>query len=146
MLTVASFAKLDPKFNVPSRTIIACLLFNLSFGLLYLGKSSNCFPHLTVFNDWIGPTVAFNAYTASTTIFLNVSYAAPILMVMIRGRGVLQQEVVAYRLGRMGFIWNSISILFVTFICVVIASQAVHDVKTNKNQVSLFPSWSSSQF
>ncbi|KAH8587349.1 amino acid/polyamine transporter I [Bisporella sp. PMI_857] len=101
------FAKLDPKFNVPSRTILACLAFNLSFGLLYLG-----------------PTVAFNAYTASTTTFLNVSYVVPIIILLLRGRKILDQEVVEYSLGRMGLVWNWISVVFVIFVSVFLCFPA----------------------
>jgi choline transport protein len=72
-----------------------------------------------VANECSGPSVAFNAYTASTTILLNISYAAPIAMLLARGRKSLSEEVVAYSLGRMGIVWNWTAIIFVVFLSVV---------------------------
>ncbi len=40
-LTSRSFGKIGSKFSVPSRAIMACFVFNLLFGLLYLGKIAN---------------------------------------------------------------------------------------------------------
>jgi choline transport protein len=51
-----SFSEIRPGLNVPARSILACFVFNVCFGLLYLGLS-----------------VAFYAYVASCTIFLNIS-------------------------------------------------------------------------
>ncbi|KAH7155200.1 amino acid/polyamine transporter I [Dactylonectria estremocensis] len=66
------FEHIHPTLNVPVRAVVLSLVFNLLFGLLYLG-----------------PTVAFNAYIASCTIFLNLSYAFPIILLLIRGRSIL---------------------------------------------------------
>ncbi|KAH8735204.1 amino acid permease-domain-containing protein [Ilyonectria robusta] len=74
--------------------------FILLFGLLYLG-----------------PTVAFNAYIASCTIFLNLSYAFPIFLLIIRGRKVLarfQTAETPFKLGdRWGIIVNLIAATYV---------------------------------
>ena len=67
----------------------------------------------------LGPTVAFNAYAASTTIFLNVSYAIPVLMLLIRGRGLLQQYTSLFKLGRFGYVANVIGVSFVAITSVV---------------------------
>ncbi|KAG4411404.1 hypothetical protein IFR04_015462 [Cadophora malorum] len=98
------FARINPTTKVPSRTIIACCIFNLCFGLLYLG-----------------PTVAFNAYVSCTTLFLNISYGSPILMLVLSGRRAVSDQVVDFSLGRMGPVLNLVSVLFIAitsvFLC-----------------------------
>jgi hypothetical protein len=85
------------------RAILVCFVFNICFGLLYLG-----------------PTVAFNAYVASCTIFLNVSYAMPVVILLIRGRKVLLQMPPApFKLGISGSALNWISVIFVGVTSVV---------------------------
>jgi choline transport protein len=50
---------LDPRPHAPEGAITFCFVFNVFIGILYLG-----------------PSVAFNAYGASTTISLNIEAAA----------------------------------------------------------------------
>ena len=96
-------SKIDPKLHVPVRAILMAALFNVLFGLLYLG-----------------PTVAFNAYIASCTIFLNASYVAPIMIVLVRGRETILKHRPAYSMGYWGgLVANWVSVLFVVFITVV---------------------------
>ncbi|KAI2467058.1 amino acid transporter [Annulohypoxylon bovei var. microspora] len=93
------FAHITPKLDVPVRTIVFTFVFNVLFGLLYLG-----------------PSVAFSAYAASTTIFLNVSYVFPVLTLLVRGRGVLRQhrsERTYFDLGRAGWALNVVAAIFV---------------------------------
>ncbi|KAI1501940.1 amino acid/polyamine transporter I [Biscogniauxia marginata] len=93
------FAHIDPGLNVPIRTIVATFVFNVLFGLLYLG-----------------PSVAFSAYVASCTIFLNVSYVFPVIALLVRGRGVLrkyQSEQTYFALGKSGWALNVIATIFV---------------------------------
>jgi choline transport protein len=94
------FAHIQSGLNVPVRTIMFCFVFNILFGLLYLG-----------------PVVAFSAYVASCTIFLNVSYAFPILVLLVRGRKVLdlyQTPKTPFQLGRTwGLIINIIAAIYV---------------------------------
>ncbi|RSL46500.1 hypothetical protein CEP54_013816 [Fusarium duplospermum] len=94
------FNHIDPRLEVPVRTILLCFGFNVLFGLLYLG-----------------PTVAFNAFIASCTIFLNISYAFPILILSIRGRKLLiqhQSPSTPWKLGnRLGPILNWVAVLYV---------------------------------
>ncbi|RGP72383.1 hypothetical protein FLONG3_6779 [Fusarium longipes] len=94
------FAHIQPKLDVPVRTIMLCYIFNLLFGLLYLG-----------------PTVAFSAYIASCTIFLNVSYACPVVALLVRGRNILaeyQTNKTPARMGlRVGAVVNSVAAVFV---------------------------------
>ncbi|OKL64191.1 hypothetical protein UA08_01001 [Talaromyces atroroseus] len=93
------FSHISPNLDVPVRTIGLCWIFNALFGLLYLG-----------------PSVAFSAYSASCTIFLNVSYASPIIVLIARGRGVLapyQTESTFFKLGKTGIFVNWLAALFV---------------------------------
>ncbi|KAM0716361.1 hypothetical protein Q7P37_007806 [Cladosporium fusiforme] len=90
-------SKISPHYNIPVNAIIAVMLFNVLFGLLYLG-----------------PTVAFNAYISSCTIFLNCSYAGPVIILLLRGRRVLTQEKPDFPLGRVGgYIINSVAVVFI---------------------------------
>ncbi|KAH7017122.1 amino acid/polyamine transporter I [Ilyonectria destructans] len=93
------FSHIHPSLNVPVRTILVCFFFNVAFGLLYLG-----------------PTVAFSAYVASCTILLNVSYAFPIITLLIRGRKILEQHQTnetPFKLGKWGYAINWTAALFV---------------------------------
>ncbi|KAK6951328.1 hypothetical protein Daesc_007861 [Daldinia eschscholtzii] len=93
------FAHITPKLDVPVRTIALTFVFNILFGLLYLG-----------------PSVAFSAYAASTTIFLNVSYVIPVVVLLIRGRGILRQyqaENTYFALGKFGWALNAVAAVFV---------------------------------
>ncbi|KAJ3473317.1 hypothetical protein NLG97_g10378 [Lecanicillium saksenae] len=92
------FGHIAPRLNVPLRTILLCYVFNVSFGLLYLG-----------------PTVAFSAYVASLVILLNLSYAAPTIITLMRGRSILKQHQTTkgFQLGSaIGTIVNCVSVLF----------------------------------
>lgn len=90
-------SRIDRRFNVPVNAILAVALFNVLFGLLYLG-----------------PAVAFNAYISSCTIFLNCSYAGPIIILLVRGRGAIMLERPDFPLGRVGgYILNYVSVIYV---------------------------------
>lgn len=100
------FAHIQSGLNVPVRTILLCYVFNVCFGLLYLG-----------------PSVAFSAYVASCTIFLNISYAFPIIVLLIRGRSVLgehQNERTPFKMGRkLGLVVNIVAMLYLVVTSVV---------------------------
>jgi amino acid transporter len=100
------FAHLDPRLDVPVRTILFSFVFNVVFGLLYLG-----------------PSIAFNAFIASCTIFLNLSYVCPVIVLLIRGRKILDQfrtTETPFQLGiKRGAIINWIATVFVLFTSVV---------------------------
>ncbi|WYZ36003.1 hypothetical protein EsH8_X_000650 [Colletotrichum jinshuiense] len=89
---------LHPTLNVPVRAIVVQAIFNLLFGLLYLG-----------------PDVAFNAYIASCTLFLNLSYALPVMILLVRGRKLVTDNPPVFTLGRgiLGYVTNWVSVLFV---------------------------------
>ncbi|KAH8889439.1 amino acid transporter [Thozetella sp. PMI_491] len=94
------FAHISPSLSVPVRALVLTFVFNTLFGLLYLG-----------------PTVAFSAYSASCTIFLNVSYAFPVIVLLVRGRDALaahQTEDTSFQLGnKLGPVANWVSAIFV---------------------------------
>lgn len=99
-------SRIDRRFNVPVNAILAVALFNILFGLLYLG-----------------PSVAFNAYISSCTIFLNCSYAGPIIILLVRGRNAIMLERPDFPLGRVGgYILNYVSVIY------VIVTSAVNDI------------------
>lgn len=100
------FAHISPALDVPVRTLLFCFVFNACFGLLYLG-----------------PTVAFSAYAASSTIFLNVSYALPVIVLIVRGRAILepyQNGEVFFKLGaKTGSVVNWVAAIFVVVTSIV---------------------------
>lgn len=93
-------AHVHPRYNIPINAILACAAFNVAFGLLYLG-----------------PAIAFNAYISSCTIFLNCSYAAPALILLLRGRHVLTAEQGGrpqfYMGHRAGWAVNAVAVVYV---------------------------------
>lgn len=99
-----SIRHIHPNLNVPVRAILIQAVFNLLFGLIYLG-----------------PEVAFNAYIASCTLFLNLSYAAPVAILLIRGRNLITENPPEFTLGKgiLGYVVNWVSVLFVAVTSVV---------------------------
>ena len=69
------FSHAHPRLNVPVRAVAFCHVFNACLGPLYLG-----------------PSAAFSAYVASCTILLNLSYAAPIVVLISHGRAILSEH------------------------------------------------------
>ncbi|KAF2686886.1 hypothetical protein K458DRAFT_476585 [Lentithecium fluviatile CBS 122367] len=92
---VYAMARLDDPFEAITFTQI----FDLCFGLLYLG-----------------PTIAFGVYTTSCTIFLNLSCAMRIAILLLRGRAVLtahHSPAKPFTLGRWGYLCSIVSVVFV---------------------------------
>lgn len=99
------FTHIEFGLNVPLRAIVLCFVFNVMFGLLYLG-----------------PSVAFNAYMSSCTIFLNMSYIIPIITLLVRGRGLLNQHResdTTFNLGAWGYSMNCLAVVFVVVTSIV---------------------------
>jgi hypothetical protein len=64
--------------------------------------------------------VAFNAYISSCTIFLNCSYAGPILILLIRGRETIEEQRPDFALGRVGgYVANGVAVVYVGVTSVV---------------------------
>ncbi|KAH8173961.1 amino acid permease domain-containing protein [Sarocladium implicatum] len=111
------FAKIQYSLDVPAHAILACSGFNCVFGLLYLG-----------------PYVAFSAYMSSCTIFLNVSYAMPIIMLLIRGRSTLNDQRypgLPHQMGKWGFFVNIVASLYVVITTVLFSFPTVLPVDSN---------------
>ena len=94
------FDHIQKGLDVPVRTIVLCYVFNILFGLLYLGRAG-----------------AFSAYVASCTIFLNISYMSPIVALLARGRRILREHQTSKTPARMGLkvgaVVNTIAAAFV---------------------------------
>lgn len=123
MIFPSIFSRIHPTLSVPIPALLFVQLFNLIFGLLYLG-----------------PTVAFGAYISSCTILLNLSYAIPILILLLRGRATLlqyQTPETPFKLGRWGYLCNIVSVVFVFVTNVFFCFPAALPVGTaNMNYVS----------
>lgn len=105
----------------------------MCFGLLYLG-----------------PTVAFSAYSASCTIFLNVSYALPVIVLLIRGRSTLREHQTngkLFNLGKWGLPINLVATVFVlvTSIVSIEGVDVVDDALLTIVPVLLLPQFNSSR-
>jgi choline transport protein len=123
MIFPSFFGRIHRRFDVPVECIVSVQFFNLIFGLLYLG-----------------PAVAFNAYISSCTILLNLSYAIPITVLVIRGRSTLtkyQTDETPFKLGKWGWTCNVTSIIYVYVTNVFFCFPAAIPVSTNNmNYVS----------
>ncbi|KAK7184754.1 choline transport protein (amino acid permease) [Paraphaeosphaeria sporulosa] len=123
MIFPSFFGRIHRRLDVPIECIIFVQVFNLIFGLLYLG-----------------PTVAFNAYISSCTILLNLSYVIPITVIVARGRSVLTQyqtDETPFKLGKWGWLCNIVSVIYVFVTNVFFCFPAAIPVNTNNmNYVS----------
>ncbi|KAI1628629.1 putative amino acid permease [Exophiala viscosa] len=96
------FAKVSPTKKTPIRATIACLVFQVLYGLIYIGS-----------------TTAFNSIISLSILALNVTYVIPQGIVLLRGRSkVLPAR--SFRLGhRIGNFVNGFSFLWVAFYSVI---------------------------
>lgn len=122
------FSHISPGLNVPTRTIMLCYVFNVCFGLLYLG-----------------PTVAFSAYIASCVVFLHLSYAAPVIVLLLRGRKVLrgfQTHKTPFKMpGVFGWAVNIVAVLYLvvtSVVSVALLCSSWGDFKTNQKIFKFF--------
>jgi amino acid transporter len=117
MVFPSVFGRVHKSLEVPVEAILLTYAFNLCFGLLYLG-----------------PSVAFSAYTASCTILLNLSCALPVAILLIRGRGALikhQTIDTPFKLGKYGYLCNIVSVVFVGVTTVFFCFPAMVPVDSN---------------
>ncbi len=80
--------------GVPVNALIGCTIIEGLLGLIYLGSAA-----------------AFNAFTGSATICLSASYAAPIFVLLLRGRKQVSHA--PFSLGKFGFVINAITIVWI---------------------------------
>jgi len=86
---------------------------------------------------YLGPTLAFNAYCASCTIFLNLSFAVLVAFLLIRGRQLVGNSPPVFFLGHATvYIINWIAVFFVFFTSIFFCFPGFLPVTTNMNYVS----------
>jgi len=73
-------SQIHPKLGSPLNALVVTLVLNVIFGCIFLGS-----------------TAAFSAITAASVVALGVSYAIPIALHLVRGKGMLP-ETRAFRL------------------------------------------------
>ncbi|KAH7183754.1 amino acid/polyamine transporter I [Fusarium oxysporum] len=96
------FSKVDRRFEFPVRTTACAFVFVILYGLLYLAS-----------------TTAFNSIVTSAVLFLNITYAVPQGILIVRGR----KEHLPPRylnLGIFGYICNTFSILWIVVLGVAV--------------------------
>ncbi|RKL23004.1 hypothetical protein BFJ68_g1208 [Fusarium oxysporum] len=96
------FSKVDRRFEFPVRTTACAFVFVTLYGLLYLAS-----------------TTAFNSIVTSAVLFLNITYAVPQGILIVRGR----KEHLPPRylnLGIFGYICNTFSILWIVVLGVAV--------------------------
>lgn len=85
----------------PVKTTIAAFVFACLYGLLYLASLT-----------------AFNSIVTSAVLFLNVSYALPQGILLLKGREILPSRYLNF--GRFGYAVNGFSVCWVTLLVVLI--------------------------
>ncbi|SCZ87486.1 BZ3500_MvSof-1268-A1-R1_Chr2-2g04952 [Microbotryum saponariae] len=90
------------KEGIPVNTLILNTVLVIIFGLVYLGSSS-----------------ALNAILSSSVVFLNISYSAPIILLVVRGRHLLRPEGFPEPTLTLGRFWgpvaNITALIFILF-------------------------------
>ncbi|KAJ6037169.1 amino acid transporter [Penicillium herquei] len=96
------FARIHSRLQAPVNATIACVVVIILYGLIYIGSST-----------------AFNSFISMSILSLNLTYALPQAIVLVRGREkVLPKR--PFNLGRhLGPICNGFSILWVIFITIM---------------------------
>lgn len=88
------WAKVNHKYDVPVNSLLLCCLVQGILGLIYLGSAA-----------------AFNAFTGVATICLSASYGLPVLVLIIRGRHLVDGA--PFHLGKFGLVINIITLLWI---------------------------------
>ncbi|KAL4889819.1 amino acid/polyamine transporter I [Aspergillus ambiguus] len=95
------FSHVSEKFQFPVYATVAAFSFICVYGLLYLAS-----------------TTAFNTIITSAVLFLNITYAVPQGILLLRGREALPKRYL--NLGRVGYPCNVFSVLWTTALVVLI--------------------------
>lgn len=95
-----SWSKVQKGLDVPLNGVILSTIVPCLLGLLYFGSSA-----------------AFNSFTGVATICLGTSYAAPILVSVIRRRELVKDA--PYSLGKFGYFINIATIVWITLSVVI---------------------------
>jgi choline transport protein len=96
------FARIHTKQQAPVNATIACAIAIILYGLIYIGS-----------------TTAFNSFLSLSILSLNLTYAVPQAILLVRGRErILPKR--PFALGRrLGWICNAVSSIWVPFITVI---------------------------
>ena len=94
------WSKINERYDVPLYALLFSTLIEGLLGLIYLGSSA-----------------AFNAFTGVATICLSASYGFPVLILLCRGRQLVDNA--PFHLGKFGYIINIITILWI-FLAIVL--------------------------
>lgn len=107
------FVHIDKKLQFPLRTTIACITFVCLYGLLYLAS-----------------TTAFNSIVTSAVLILNITFAIPQAIVIVQGRKK-SLPIRPLNLGKLGYLVNIFSPLWVTLLGVMICFPPALPVKVD---------------
>lgn len=96
------FARIHPTYKAPVNATLACAVVIIVYGLIYIGSAT-----------------AFNSFISMSILSLNLTYAVPQAILLVRGRvRILPKR--SFALGRhIGPICNAFSILWVLFITIM---------------------------
>ncbi|KAF4985062.1 hypothetical protein FDECE_16855 [Fusarium decemcellulare] len=94
------FRKVNKSLDVPLWAIILSTIVDCVLGCIYFGSSA-----------------AFNSFTGVATICLSTSYCVPILVSVVRGREAVRSS--PFSLGKLGYVLNGISIVWICFAVVI---------------------------
>jgi choline transport protein len=86
----------DKKLQFPARATLAALAFNVFYGLLYLVS-----------------TTAFNSIITSAVLYINITIAAPQMILVFRGRKLLPER--SFKLGLLGWFCNVFALCWIRF-------------------------------
>lgn len=95
------FSRVNPTFQTPVNATIFTCVFCVLYGLIYVGS-----------------TTAFNSFIATAILFLNVTYALPQGVVLLRGRK-MTLPARSFDLGAFGAFANAFSVLWVALFTVI---------------------------
>jgi amino acid transporter len=88
------WSKINKYYDIPLYALLLSTFIQGILGLIYLGSSA-----------------AFNAFTGVATICLSASYGLPVVILLFRGRHLVDGA--TFHLGRCGYIINIITILWI---------------------------------
>jgi len=96
------FAHVDKKLQFPARATLAALAFNVVYGLLYLVS-----------------TTAFNSIITSAVLYINVTIAAPQMILVFRGRDKMLPER-SFKLRHIGWFCNVFALCWIPVLTVLV--------------------------
>lgn len=94
------WSQVNEQYDIPLYSLLISTLIEGLLGLIYLGSSS-----------------AFNAFTGVATICLSASYGLPVLILLFRGRHLMNNA--PFHLAKLGYLINIITIVWI-FLAIVL--------------------------